>query len=195
MDMVKAGLELKSDVINVGHHGSKTSTCANFLEKVNSMYAVISCGKDNKYRLPNKSVMDRLKNKNIKAYRTDECGTIVLTSDGKDIKFNCKEGSYNYRDTETNNVNNKKSSISTSTGSVAPVRNSKSRVNNKTTKSHSNGTVVNNTNVSENGKVYYTPKGKCYHSSTGCPTLSRSRNIITGTVNNCGGRRPCSKCY
>src|SRR3712207_9512944 len=37
MDMVKAGLELKSDVIKVGHHGSKTSTCANFLEKVNSM--------------------------------------------------------------------------------------------------------------------------------------------------------------
>lgn len=205
MEMVKKSFDLKSDVLKVGHHGSKTSTCQAFLDKVNPKYAVISCGKDNKYNHPNKSTMDRLKAKRVKIYRTDESGTIVATSDGKNVTFNCKEGSYSYRDIETNNeknTHNKKynetsSRISTSSGVVTAVKKSKPKVNNyrKTNRSYSNKTVVNNTNISEKGKVYYTPNGKCYHSSTGCVTLRRSKHIITGTVNNCGGRRPCQKCY
>lgn len=101
MEMVKAKYDLKADVLKVGHHGSSSSTCANFLNAVNPKYTVISVGKDNSYNHPQKSTMDRLKAKGVKVYRTDECGTIIVTSDGNKITFNKKQGSYNYRDNKT----------------------------------------------------------------------------------------------
>ncbi|MDT8719391.1 MBL fold metallo-hydrolase [Clostridium sp. 19966] len=93
-DMIKAGLDLSADVLKVGHHGSSTSTSKEFLEKVNPKYAVISCGKGNDYGHPHKETMNKLKNKNVTVYRTDESGTIVCTSDGKNISFNVKPGDY-----------------------------------------------------------------------------------------------------
>ncbi|MCB2356427.1 hypothetical protein LL065_15175 [Clostridium estertheticum] len=76
------------DVLKVGHHGSDTSTSDAFLSKVNPKYAVISCGKNNDYGHPHKLTMDKLQAKGIAVYRTDESGTIVCTSDGKNISFN-----------------------------------------------------------------------------------------------------------
>ncbi|KYH35814.1 hydroxyacylglutathione hydrolase [Clostridium tepidiprofundi DSM 19306] len=93
--------DLKADVLKIGHHGSKTSTTKEFLAAVDPKYAVISCGKDNDYGHPNKETMDKLKNNRIIVYRTDECGTIVCTSNGKDISFDTKAGDYTYRDGET----------------------------------------------------------------------------------------------
>lgn len=85
MEMVKKKLDLKADVLKVGHHGSKTSTTANFLSAVNPKYAVISVGKDNSYGHPAQGTVDRIKKAGVKIYRTDEIGTIVMTSDGKNI--------------------------------------------------------------------------------------------------------------
>lgn len=96
MEMVKKGYDLKADVLKVGHHGSSSSTCAKFLAKVQPKYAVISVGKDNSYGHPQKGTMDRLKSSKVKVYRTDECGTIVALSDGKNITFNVKAGDYKY---------------------------------------------------------------------------------------------------
>lgn len=96
MEMVKKGYDLKADVLKVGHHGSSSSTCAKFLAKVQPKYAVISVGKDNSYGHPQKGTMDRLKSSKVKVFRTDECGTIVALSDGKNITFNAKTGDYKY---------------------------------------------------------------------------------------------------
>lgn len=96
MEMVKKGYDLKADVLKVGHHGSNSSTCAKFLSKVQPEYAVISVGKNNDYKHPQKGTMDRLKNSNVTIYRTDECGTIVASSDGNTITFNVKPGDYKY---------------------------------------------------------------------------------------------------
>lgn len=93
-DMIKKGYNLKADVLKVGHHGSRTSSSEAFLEAVNPKYAVISCGKGNDYGHPHKEIMDRLQKLGIKVYRTDESGTIICTSDGKNISFNCSPGSY-----------------------------------------------------------------------------------------------------
>lgn len=82
---------LESDVLKVAHHGSDTSTAKKFLDKVNPKYAVISCGKDNEYGHPDKTVLDRLKNKNVSIYRTDISGDIISTSDGKNISFDNEE--------------------------------------------------------------------------------------------------------
>ena len=92
--MLSKGINVSADVLKVGHHGSNSSTTEAFLNKVNPKYAVISVGKGNSYGHPHKTTMDKLKAKGIKVYRTDENGTIVATSDGKNITFNTKLGSY-----------------------------------------------------------------------------------------------------
>jgi len=72
-------------VLKVAHHGSDTSTTPEFLAVVNPQVAVISVGADNKFGHPSDEVMDRLKEKlgSENIYRTDECGTIEFTTDGK----------------------------------------------------------------------------------------------------------------
>ena len=79
--------DISSDVLKVGHHGSKYSSSENFIKKVNPNYAIISVGKDNKYGHPSSNTLNLLNKYNIKTYRTDELGTILLTSDGKNIKI------------------------------------------------------------------------------------------------------------
>ncbi|HEY8891739.1 MAG TPA: ComEC/Rec2 family competence protein [Clostridium sp.] len=91
-EMLSKGFDVSADVLKIGHHGSSSSTTDAFLDKVNPKYAVISVGKDNSYGHPHKSTMVKLKAKGIKVYRTDENGTIVATSDGKNITFNTKAG-------------------------------------------------------------------------------------------------------
>lgn len=79
--------DLHADVLNVGHHGSKTSTGSVFLRAVNPTYAVISCGPGNSYGYPHQGVLHRLSALNVDVYRTDLCGTIVARSDGKKVQF------------------------------------------------------------------------------------------------------------
>lgn len=76
---------LKSDVLKVAHHGSKYSTAEAFLEKVSPAYAVISCGKDNKYGFPTARVLNLLRSFGVKLYRTDEQGSLIAKSDGSTI--------------------------------------------------------------------------------------------------------------
>jgi competence protein ComEC len=87
MEMVKKGLDLKVDLLKVGHHGSNSSTSLNFLKAVSPKYAVISVGKDNSYGHPTQSILDRLKGNGVKIYRTDENGNIIAVSDGKNINI------------------------------------------------------------------------------------------------------------
>ena len=93
-EILAKGFNVKADLLKVGHHGSHSSTTDEFLAKVNPKYAVISTETGNDYGHPHKETMDKLKNKNILVYRTDELGTIIATSNGKTITFNTKPGSY-----------------------------------------------------------------------------------------------------
>lgn len=79
--------DIQADVLKVGHHGSKTSTSKEFLSKVDPQYAVISLEKGNSYGHPHKETIEKLENKSIKIYRTDEDGTILMKSDGKEIEI------------------------------------------------------------------------------------------------------------
>lgn len=64
------------DVLKAGHHGSKTSSCKNFIDEINPKYSIISVGKNNRYGHPKKSVLDILVNSKI--YRTDLVGSIEI---------------------------------------------------------------------------------------------------------------------
>ena len=77
--MINDNIDLKADVLKVGHHGSDTSSGYNFLQKVNPKLAIISCGYNNIYKHPSSKVLDRLNRLNIKYVRTDLQGSIVYT--------------------------------------------------------------------------------------------------------------------
>jgi competence protein ComEC len=87
-EMLQGDLDLRANVLKVSHHGSKSSTTEEFLRSVNPEYAIISVGKDNRYGHPSEEVLYRLKNAGIKVYRTDEQGTIIIVSDGKEVTIN-----------------------------------------------------------------------------------------------------------
>jgi len=70
---------LDSQVLKVGHHGSKTSTTEQFLSAVRPSYAVISAGLNNRYGHPHEEVMERLKESDAEILRTDLMGDVVIS--------------------------------------------------------------------------------------------------------------------
>lgn len=69
---------LKSTVLKVGHHGSKTSSIYEFLKEVNPEIALIGVGENNKFGHPNQEVIERLDKIGCEIYRTDQMGEIIL---------------------------------------------------------------------------------------------------------------------
>lgn len=88
-DEIKA--DVSADVIKVGHHGSTSSSSKNFVKNVSPKYAVICVGKDNTYGHPKDSIIKRWENIGAKILRTDEDGSITITSDGKNISVNTEK--------------------------------------------------------------------------------------------------------
>lgn len=84
-EILNSGANIKADVLKVGHHGSSYSTASSFLDKVNPSFAALSVGKDNIYKHPASSTLEKLNKRGIKVYRTDLDGTILFESNGKDI--------------------------------------------------------------------------------------------------------------
>ena len=78
---------LQSDVLKVGHHGSRTSSSEIFLGAVSPTYAIISAGKNNSYGHPHKEVTDLLNVHGITTKNTAEGGSIFSESDGASIMF------------------------------------------------------------------------------------------------------------
>ena len=74
-----SGIALKSSILKVGHHGSRTSTSDAFVKVVAPAYAFISDGKDNKYGHPHKEVLHTLERFGVKVLRTDTVRTIVFS--------------------------------------------------------------------------------------------------------------------
>lgn len=86
-DILNAGYTLESTVLKVGHHGSDTSTTYPFLREIMPEYAVISVGEGNSYGHPTDDALSRLRDADVKVFRTDMQGHIICTSDGKDVSF------------------------------------------------------------------------------------------------------------
>ncbi len=74
---------LKSTILKVAHHGSKTSSSEKFINIVSPKFAVIGVGENNKFGHPNQEVIKRLQNKKIKIYRTDLNGEITIVLNNK----------------------------------------------------------------------------------------------------------------
>ncbi|MGB9743434.1 MAG: ComEC/Rec2 family competence protein [Minisyncoccales bacterium] len=83
LDYLCQKMHLNSDVLLVGHHGSKTSTSEQFVQAVSPQVAIISVGQNNKFGQPAQEVLDRLAKYDIRVLRTDLNGDIKIISDGK----------------------------------------------------------------------------------------------------------------
>jgi len=83
-ETIARGYNMKSTVLKVAHHGSRTSTDQYFLSRVSPREAVICVGENNFYGHPTEQVLRRLKRGGIKIYRTDLDGTILYLSNGRE---------------------------------------------------------------------------------------------------------------
>ena len=89
--LLEEGLDLKCEVLKVGHHGSHSSSGDEFLKAVDPRYAVISCGEGNMYGHPHNEVLSALENLNSKIYRTDTKGNITFYIVDGEITVKCGE--------------------------------------------------------------------------------------------------------
>ena len=80
---------LRSDVLKIGHHGSKNSTTPEFLAAVQPRLAVISAGENNPYGHPNPELLERLERARIRVLRTDHDGAVRILTDGSNIEVTC----------------------------------------------------------------------------------------------------------
>ncbi len=169
---VEATLPLKDigkiDVLKIGHHGSKTSSSDAFIKAITPKYAVICCGKDNKYGHPHKETTATLNKYKITTYRTDLNGTVKVTSDGKKITIT----------TENKTTEKVTSSV----------------INNSTTTNTIDKKQETSTTQPITTTVYVTKTGKKYHKD-GCSSLSKSKIAISLSDAEAKGYEPCSKCW
>ena len=77
--------DIDADILKVGHHGSRNGSHDAFIKKVSPSLSVIHCGKDNSYGHPHAEAVKRLEKAGSQIFRTDELGTIILRTDGKNI--------------------------------------------------------------------------------------------------------------
>ena len=76
---------LDTDILKVGHHGSKYSSSANFLQAVTPELAIIQVGADNRFGHPTYATLERLRQTGAEVMRNDQLGDICLISDGQKV--------------------------------------------------------------------------------------------------------------
>ena len=81
--LIESGKDLGAEIVKVPHHGSKTSSSAEFLDAVRPQYAIFSLGQRNRYRFPSKMVLERYRERECRILRTDQLGAIRFRSDGQ----------------------------------------------------------------------------------------------------------------
>lgn len=81
-EIIDNGIDITSDVIMIGNHGSSAASGKSFIKAVAPKYAVISCGANNSEGYPHQETLKTLEQNETKVFRTDLNGTITLKSDG-----------------------------------------------------------------------------------------------------------------
>ncbi|MGA3602140.1 MBL fold metallo-hydrolase [Lysinibacillus agricola] len=83
--------DVKATVLKAGHHGSNTSSSAEFIQAVHPEVTILSYGEGNKYGHPHAEVVERLQAIGSKTYATAEAGTVIVSTDGVNYDVNSKE--------------------------------------------------------------------------------------------------------
>lgn len=90
-EFIDNAFNLQADILKAGHHGSSKSTSERFVKYVKPTICIFSCGVDNEYGHPHNEVLTIMNKYDIKYFRTDYQGTIVIGTDG-DKYFTATQG-------------------------------------------------------------------------------------------------------
>lgn len=177
-EMLSKGFDLTSALLKVGHHGSNSSSTLPFLKAVKPKYAVISVGAGNSYGHPAANTLDRLTSVGAEIFRTDLLGTIVATSDGKNIT-----------------LDKKVSPIKTTAPPTVSKTPSPAKQTAKATAKPTTAPSVKQTTKPSGGStiVYITDTGTKYHKA-GCRYLAKSKHAISLEDAKAQGYTACSVC-
>ncbi|MFD2044776.1 MBL fold metallo-hydrolase [Ornithinibacillus salinisoli] len=130
-NMIDSGINLDADVLQLGHHGSTTSSDPAFLEAVSPDIAIYSAGTDNSYGHPHAEVVSYIQDAGISLYGTDVHGTIIVQTDGKKYDILTKnDGTISPKTSESNldievtskSTKNSSSCVNVNTASVDEVQ-------------------------------------------------------------------------
>lgn len=80
--LVRSGVDLKADVLKIPHHGSKTSSTDDFIDRVQPRYAMISAGERSRFGHPHAVVVNRYSTRAVNLLQTGRDGTVTLQTDG-----------------------------------------------------------------------------------------------------------------
>ena len=83
---MRRGVDLRADVLKVAHHGSRTSTTAEFLDRTAASVAVISAGAGNSFGHPHEEVVERLRQRGLRILETSRHGAVTISTDGDDLR-------------------------------------------------------------------------------------------------------------
>lgn len=180
-EMIAKGYVVNTDVLKLGHHGSRTASSDTFLNKVKPKYAIISCGKGNDYGHPHDETIKKLLSRHITFYRTDVNGNITCTSDGNKLSFSTSGNS------KPNNI------ITPDSPNGVTATGVKTTNTNSTTKPESISKNINPGASNASTMVYITKKGKNYHTD-GCSSLRKSKMSIKLSEAIKKGYLPDSRC-
>lgn len=83
--IISTDIDVESDVLKLGHHGSKTATSEEFIQTVKPKYSIISAGEGNKFGQPHEEVLEILSKTKTEVLRTSELGNIIFQSNGEEL--------------------------------------------------------------------------------------------------------------
>lgn len=164
-------IDLSATVLKVGHHGSDTSTSYVFLREIMPQYAVISVGNGNSYGHPTEETLSRLRDADVKVFRTDMQGDIFCTSDGKSVSFTVTK---NASADVFGGIGENSTSQSTPATPITPTTDSSAEP--------------------EADMVWIPKSGTKYHSHSGCSNM-KSPSQVTKEEAEDRGYTPCKKCW
>lgn len=84
--LLKSGLEVRAQVMALGHHGSRTSSAKKFLNAADATYYIAQVGYDNSYGHPHNETVNAVRKRNGTFYRSDVNGTVVFLTDGEELR-------------------------------------------------------------------------------------------------------------
>lgn len=89
--VLKAGLDVRADVMALGHHGSSTSSNKKFLDAAGASYYVAQCGYDNDYGHPHNETVAAVQERGGTLYRSDLHGNVIFFTDGNDLRVHLQK--------------------------------------------------------------------------------------------------------
>lgn len=96
-EILKRQVDINSELLKIGHHGSRYSTCDEFLNKVGPIISVIQVGKDNDFKHPHIETLKKLSDKYVKILKNDELGDITIRSDGLDYWYKTDQKEHHFK--------------------------------------------------------------------------------------------------